>query len=106
MNLPNRYRQHYRRHAATIAERLQQFQQVPETEYLMELCFCLLTPQSKAEHAQKVMARLMELDFPKPSLTHANPSRPGHYIRFHNQKGSDCGGGRPPPADHRPAGKQ
>lgn len=88
MNLPNRYRQHYRRHAATIAERLQQFQQVPETEYLMELCFCLLTPQSKAEHAQKVMARLMELGFPETELDPTPILRdPAHYIRFHNQKG-------------------
>lgn len=88
MELPDNYRQHYQRHAATIAERLQQFQQVPTKEYLLELCFCLLTPQSKAEHAEKVMARLIELGFPETEVDPTPILRdPAHYIRFHNQKG-------------------
>lgn len=88
MELPNTYRQHYQFHAATIAERLQQFQQVPATEYLLELCFCLLTPQSKAEHAEKVIARLIELGFPDTDIDPTPILRdPAHYIRFHNQKG-------------------
>ncbi|MCC7439488.1 MAG: hypothetical protein IT211_13435 [Armatimonadetes bacterium] len=88
MNLPDNYRRHYQRHAATIAERLQQFQNVPANQYLIELCFCLLTPQSKAENAQKVMARLVALGFPETPIDPTPILRdPANYIRFHNQKG-------------------
>lgn len=88
MNLPDNYRQHYQHHAATIAERLRQFQQVPAENYFLELCFCLLTPQSKAENAEKAMARLIELGFPNTGLDPTPILRdPANYIRFHNQKG-------------------
>lgn len=62
---------------------------MPSSEYLYELFYCLLTPQSRAAHAEVVIAKLRALGFPEnrfdptPYLRH-----PAHYIRFHNQKGA------------------
>jgi hypothetical protein len=56
-------------------------------EYLYELIYCLLTPQSSAVNAGKAVARLKEADF---LATDIDPSeilfRKEHYIRFHNTK--------------------
>ena len=70
-----------------IRARLQDFARVPQEEYLYELIYCLLTPQSSAVNAAKVVARLKEADF---LSTDIDPSeilfRKEHYIRFHNTK--------------------
>lgn len=87
--LPAEYAGHYREHANTIRGRLLEFRNVPASEYLYELFYCLLTPQSRAVHAEAVIATLRALGFPDnrfdptPHLRH-----PAHYIRFHNQKGA------------------
>ncbi len=77
----------HRERAAQIAERLNEFNAVPSSEWFYELCFCLCTPQSKAIHAAKVVEKLKALDFWKHG---ADPtellSNPEHYIRFHNVK--------------------
>lgn len=87
LGLSKEYVEHYRRHAAVIAERLAEFGAVPREELLMELCYCLLTPQSRAAHAERVMARLRELGFPRAEVDPTPLLRdPAHYIRFHNQK--------------------
>lgn len=86
--IPEDYRIHFERHKETIRRRLLEFRAVPRDEYLWELCYCLLTPGSRALHAERVIARLREHDFlahpfdPTPILR-----EPGHYIRFHNRKG-------------------
>ncbi|MBS1911657.1 MAG: DNA lyase [Bacteroidetes bacterium] len=86
-SLPEEYAEHYRRHAEAIRARLLEFRQIPESEYLNELLFCLLTPGSRAAHAEQVMAALRARGFlerpfdPTPYLRD-----PAHYIRFHNQK--------------------
>jgi N-glycosylase/DNA lyase len=70
-----------------IRARLEDFARVPKTEYLYELIYCLLTPQSSAVNAAKVVACLREADF---LATDFDPSgilfRKEHYIRFHNTK--------------------
>jgi N-glycosylase/DNA lyase len=70
-----------------IRARLQDFARVPQEEYLYELIYCLLTPQSSAVNAARVVARLKEADF---LSTDIDPSeilfRKEHYIRFHNTK--------------------
>jgi N-glycosylase/DNA lyase len=70
-----------------IQARLREFAHVPPSQYFYELCFCLCTPQSKAEHAHAAVTQLQERDFervgfdPTPLLAHK-----AHYIRFHNTK--------------------
>jgi N-glycosylase/DNA lyase len=72
-----------------IRQRLDDFSRVPADEYFYELIYCLLTPQSSAVNAGKVVAALKELDFehsginPEPILSDRT-----HYIRFHRTKAS------------------
>src|SRR3954470_23871885 len=85
--LSDEYRAHYARHADTIAERLAEFKAVPSEEYLWELLYCLLTPQSRALHAEQVIAKLRKDDFLHAKFDPTAYLRdPAHYIRFHNQK--------------------
>ncbi|MCB0711114.1 MAG: hypothetical protein KDD67_02160 [Ignavibacteriae bacterium] len=82
------YQQHWDQHRETIRERLRQFREVPQEEYLFELLYCLLTPQSKAANAEQVIARLRSEGFPEQTVDPVPLLRdPAHYIRFHNQKG-------------------
>ena len=82
------YRKHWEYHHTTIRERLQEFRDVPSEEYLFELLYCLLTPQSKAANAERVIERLREEGFPEREIDPTPILRdPEHYIRFHNQKG-------------------
>lgn len=70
-----------------ICARLEEFARVPATEYLYELIYCLLTPQSSAVNAARVVERLKLADFLSADI---DPSeilfRKDHYIRFHNTK--------------------
>lgn len=74
-----------KRHA--ITERLDDFRRVPAAEYFYELVYCLLTPQTSAEHAGKVVEQLQALSFhtqpvdPEPILRNR-----ATYIRFHRTK--------------------
>jgi len=70
-----------------IRARLAEFSAVPPEEYFYELVYCLLTPQSSAVNAAKVLLRLREADARKEDLS--LPKLLGdkvHYIRFHNTK--------------------
>jgi N-glycosylase/DNA lyase len=86
-NFSAELRRRYKELRPTIQARLEEFARVPPSQYFYELCFCLCTPQSKAEHAYAVVAQLQERDFervgfdPTPLLAHK-----AHYIRFHNTK--------------------
>lgn len=85
--LPVEYRAHYLTHAETIRRRLDEFRRVPPTEYLHELFYCILTPQSRALHAERAIAELRSLGFPDHPVDPTPVLRdPRHYIRFHNQK--------------------
>jgi N-glycosylase/DNA lyase len=70
-----------------IRNRLEEFSRVPSSEYYYELAYCLLTPQSSAVNAGKVVERLKAIDLlnrprdPAPILRSTNS-----YIRFHNTK--------------------
>jgi N-glycosylase/DNA lyase len=81
------YLERYASHSPTIRLRLAEFRSVPQEEYLWELLYCLLTPQSRALHAEQVIAKLRADNFlhrrfdPTPVLRD-----PAHYIRFHNHK--------------------
>lgn len=84
---PEIYASEYRKMKSDIETRLQDFHNVPEKDWFYEACYCILTPQSKAVHADAVVKKLIDLNFdcnevdPMPLLRD-----PEHYIRFHNQK--------------------
>jgi N-glycosylase/DNA lyase len=77
----------FRRLQPAIEQRLGEFARVPPEDYFYELCFCLCTPQSKAESADAVVKRLRAECFQEKG---ANPlpilADRAHYIRFHNTK--------------------
>lgn len=70
-----------------IRLRLSEFASVSPSEYFYELIYCLLTPQSSAEHAEKAISALRSLQFestpvdPEPVLRQKTS-----YIRFHKTK--------------------
>ena len=70
-----------------IRARLTDFASVDQKEYFYELVYCLLTPQSSAEHADRAVASLREAGFAEhgwdPETCLRNPAR---YIRFHKTK--------------------
>jgi N-glycosylase/DNA lyase len=70
-----------------IRKRLDEFAAVDPSAYFYELLYCLLTPQSSAVNAHKVIAILQNADALRNDLPLAEilASRE-HYIRFHNTK--------------------
>ncbi|KKW35483.1 hypothetical protein A2852_00315 [Candidatus Adlerbacteria bacterium RIFCSPHIGHO2_01_FULL_54_23] len=85
--LPPKWSSEWKRRETEIKGRLDEFSRVPVSEHFYELCFCILTPQSKARHAERVVCELKcdkfyERGFdPTPYLRN-----PKNYIRFHNTK--------------------
>lgn len=77
----------HRERAGEIRDRLREFAAVPPGEYLYELLYCLLTPQSSALNAGSVVSLLRGRNFmaspfdPEPVLADRR-----HYIRFHRTK--------------------
>jgi len=70
-----------------IEARLLDFKNVMKDDYFYELCYCLCTPQSKAENAKIVQEKLEAKDFYNTRFDPTDILRePKHYIRFHNQK--------------------
>ena len=70
-----------------IRARLEEFARIPAGAYFYELVYCLLTPQSSAVNAGRVVELLEEGDalhreMPFAEILH----RKEHYIRFHNTK--------------------
>lgn len=81
-------RESYQRQKEEIKQKLDDFTKVKQEEYFYELCFTLCTPQSKAKNAIQVVRVLKEMNFKNELFNPAEILRlPGHYIRFHNQKG-------------------
>ena len=70
-----------------ILARLADFAAVPQSEWFYELCYCLLTPQSRAAHAGLVVAALKEQRFFEDGgdMLHLLRNKET-YIRFHNVK--------------------
>ena len=77
----------YKLRGKAIETRLREFTRVPQTEYFYELAYCLLTPQTSAIHAGRVIGELKKNDFQYSDI---HPGiflcRKEHYIRFHNMK--------------------
>jgi N-glycosylase/DNA lyase len=72
---------------SAIRARLAEFAAVPRELWFYELSYCLLTPQSSAVNASRVVEALQTIRFlemggdPTPLLRDRH-----HYIRFHNTK--------------------
>lgn len=70
-----------------IRRRLEEFHHVAPSEYFYELAYCLMTPQTSAESAGRVIEELKRVSFhllpvdPEPILRNR-----GTYIRFHRTK--------------------
>lgn len=70
-----------------IQKRLREFSAVPPSQYFYELLYCLMTPQTSARNAEKVIEELRLRAFenhpvdPEPILREKN-----NYIRFHRTK--------------------
>jgi N-glycosylase/DNA lyase len=85
--LPEPWYSIYEERQNAIRQRLQDFANIPPTQYFYELTFCVLTPQSSAKNADATISELIRDDFqakgfdPMPYLRD-----PNHYIRFHNVK--------------------
>ncbi|MBI1972750.1 N-glycosylase/DNA lyase [Candidatus Woesearchaeota archaeon] len=66
-----------------IFQRLEAFSRVSEDDIFYELCFCLLTPQSKGKMAWGRIEKLKKAGFKD---RHINPHRFINDMRFHNHK--------------------
>lgn len=77
----------YEERKDAIRQRLAEFRSIPPSDYFYELVYCLMTPQSSAQHAEQAVSALKKLGFehsdinPEPILRHKS-----HYIRFHQTK--------------------
>jgi N-glycosylase/DNA lyase len=77
----------YLRRKREIRKRLREFREVKPEDYFYELVYCLLTPQSSAANAFRVVKELQLKDF-RNSNTDPEPllGRRDCYIRFHRTK--------------------
>lgn len=73
--------------AEAIRRRLEEFRRIKPSEYFYEMVYCLLTPQTSAENAEKAVHELKRLSFDlhpfDPESILRNRSS---YIRFHKTK--------------------
>jgi len=87
MGLPEDLVAPFQERLPQIRQRLQEFSAVSREQWFYELCYCLLTPQSKAANAEIVVNHLQQIDFQGKGADVVPLLRdPAHYIRFHHQK--------------------
>lgn len=85
--LPDELERLYLARRDEILSRLDDFGAVPESEWFYECCFCILTPQSSAVHADAVIRRLRAEEFFTSGHNVEHHLRnPAEYIRFHRTK--------------------
>jgi N-glycosylase/DNA lyase len=61
-------RAEYEKYKKEIKERLEEFSNLPESEYIYELFFCLLTPQSKAEKCWQAVEEIKKCEIEKNKI--------------------------------------
>jgi len=87
----------YRRKKPLIKKRLGQFRQVlrrSERAIFGELCFCILTPQSKAFNCDRAVKELAERDLLHAGGADAVKNVLRRLVRFHNNKAAYIVGAR------------
>lgn len=87
IQLPILFQEKYEKLKPFIRQRLDDFENVSESKYFYELCFCICTPQSRASSAMAVQLELERLEFLNNDFDTTPILRnKDNYIRFHNQK--------------------
>jgi len=76
----------YSKKKKLIFNRLNDFKKLKNKDNFYELCFCLLTPQSKAKKADNAIKQLIKLDFKNKNVDPTHILK--NNIRFHNNKSS------------------
>ena len=77
-------RKEYSKKKKEIKKRLKEFSKIKGKDVFYELCFCLMTPQSKAKQAHRCELILREKDFLNKNI---NPLlHLKKRVRFHNNK--------------------
>jgi N-glycosylase/DNA lyase len=85
--LPEPWHSTFEERKIAISGRLEDFANVPASQYFYELAFCILTPQSSAMNAEKTILELERDNFFGMGFDPTSYLRdPKHYIRFHNTK--------------------
>jgi N-glycosylase/DNA lyase len=85
--LPQELKDKYKEIKSDIDKALREYAAIPDSAYFYELCFCILTPQSRATNAWAVQQELMQKNFfEQPFDAAPLLADRRHYIRFHNQK--------------------
>ena len=82
--LPPQLIELYEQSQTAITDRLADFARVPRAKYFYEMAYCILTPQSKAEGAEKAIAELSDANFFASPFDSSAILR--KYVRFHNTK--------------------
>lgn len=72
----------YEEHKKEIKTKLSEFETLPEPEYLYELFFCILTPQSKAEKCWQAVEEIKTCEIEKSRLETCLKTK----TRFHRNK--------------------
>lgn len=75
----------YSKKKLEIIERLKDFKKLNEKDLFYELCFCLLTPQSKAKNADYCIKEMKKNKFLETGFDPTSILK--QKIRFHNNKG-------------------
>src|SRR3989344_4561263 len=75
----------YSKRKGEIEKRLRDFKQLNDDDLFYELCFCLLTPQSKAKNADYCVQEMKRRDFWEAGFDPTSILK--QKIRFHNNKG-------------------
>lgn len=65
-----------------ITKRLEEFKNLPEKDYIHELIFCLLTPQSQAKKCWEAVVQLQKIGDKKQTVSSCLSTK----TRFHNNK--------------------
>ncbi|MEK6856565.1 MAG: N-glycosylase/DNA lyase [Nanoarchaeota archaeon] len=75
----------YDKRKSEIVNRLEDFKKVKGKDLFYELCFCILTPQSKAKNADYCICEMKKDKFLETGFNPTNILK--QKIRFHNNKG-------------------
>lgn len=85
--LSQNYIDHFNKLGVDIKNRILEFKKVTKEEYFYELCYCILTPQTKAVNAELAIYKLKNNGFKYKEIDVNSILRdPENYIRFHNVK--------------------
>ena len=86
--IPKKIKFLYNQINSEIKARILEFTVIPESEWINELIFCILTPQTRATNAFEAQKNVLKLKYKTISNIKKILSDKNNYIRFHNIKSS------------------